>query len=119
MALIAWLRLTGHDDRSILVQPFEKVLLEGVVVEGAVDIRRADGGIRHADFVEVSFALVLALVPTLGVYRVALVRFWGFPEGVIIRRGRKERHDGVTWPLFVSFCGMCFVAGRRGGMYSV
>lgn len=68
--------LTWHDDGTVLVQTLEKVLLQGVVVERAVDVSGADGGVRHADLGEVRLALELPLVPALGVGGVLL--FVGF-----------------------------------------
>ena len=66
------LLLTRHDDGSALVQALEEVLLEGVVVERAVDVGGSDGRERHAYFGKIGLALVLALVPALRVHRVLL-----------------------------------------------
>lgn len=64
---------TWHYHRPVLVQPLKEVLLEGVVVEGPVDVGGADGGVGHADLGEVGLALELPLVPALGVRGILLL----------------------------------------------
>lgn len=69
---------TWYDYGAVLVQALEEVLLQGVVVERAVDVGGADGGVGHADLGKVGLALELALVPAL---RVSGVLLFGVVRG--------------------------------------
>lgn len=91
------LSFTWHDNCSVLVQTLEKVLLQGVVVERAVDVGRSDGGVGHANLGEVRLALELALVPALRVRGVLL-----FVRGVWLLGRRRVR--GVCVCVFVCVC---------------
>lgn len=64
--------VTWHDDGTVLIQAFEEVLFERVVVERPVDVGGADGGVGHADLLQVRLALVLTLMAALRVHLVLL-----------------------------------------------